>query len=93
MKDYFLSNYKEQVLKPELRDQTITKGVEQAVRHAHDSYRRVIANGDMRLQLFLAQAYQPSRGHSGRDADDQRQARLGRAEMEGADLSDGGSRV
>jgi hypothetical protein len=54
VKDYFLTNYKEQVLKPELRDQTIVKGVEQAVRHAHDSYRRVIANGDMRLQLFLA---------------------------------------
>jgi hypothetical protein len=54
VRDYFLKNYKDQVLKPELRDQTITKGVEQAVRHAHDSYRRVIANGDMRLQLFLA---------------------------------------
>ncbi len=53
--DYFLKNYKEQVLKPELRDQTVTQGVEQAARHAHDSYRRVIANGDMRLQLFLAQ--------------------------------------
>ena len=55
VKEYFLKNYTEQVLKPELRDETITKGVEQAVRHAHDSYRRVIANGDMRLQLFLAQ--------------------------------------
>ena len=54
VKDYFLKNYKEQVLKPEVRDETITQGVEQAVRHAHDSYRRVIANGDMRLQLFLA---------------------------------------
>ena len=54
IKEYFLTNYKDQVLKPELRDQTIAKGVEQAVRHAHDSYRRVIANGDMRLQLFLA---------------------------------------
>ena len=54
MEDYFLKNYKEQVLKPELRDPVITQGVEQAVRHAHDSYRRVIANGDMRLQLFLA---------------------------------------
>ena len=52
--DYFLKNYTEQVLKPEIRDTTITKGVEQAARHAHDSYRRVIANGDMRLQLFLA---------------------------------------
>lgn len=55
VEEYFLRNYTEQVLKPELRDQTITAGVEQAVRHAHDSYRRVIANGDMRLQLFLAQ--------------------------------------
>jgi len=54
IKEYFLTNYKDQVLKPELRDQTIAKGVEQAVRHAHDSYRRVIANSDMRLQLFLA---------------------------------------
>ncbi len=53
--DYFFKNYKEQVLKPELRDPVISQGVEQAVRHAHDSYRRVIANGDMRLQLFLAQ--------------------------------------
>ncbi len=55
VEDYFLKNYKEQVLKPELRDPVIGQGVEQAVRHAHDSYRRVIANGDMRLQLFLAQ--------------------------------------
>ena len=55
VKDYFLRNYKEQVLKPEIRDRTVSQGVEQAVRHAHDSYRRVIANGDMRLQLFLAQ--------------------------------------
>ncbi len=55
VKDYFLRNYKEQVLKAEVRDQAITQGVEQAVRHAHGSYRRVIANGDMRLQLFLAQ--------------------------------------
>jgi hypothetical protein len=54
VREYFLKNYEEQVLKPELRDGTITKGVEQAVRHAHESYRRVIANGDMRLQLFLA---------------------------------------
>ncbi|MEZ5827431.1 MAG: hypothetical protein R3D01_03195 [Hyphomicrobiales bacterium] len=55
VQDYFMRNYTEQVLKPELRDDVITKGVEQAARHAHDSYRRVIANSDMRLQLFLAQ--------------------------------------
>jgi len=54
IKEYFLTNYKDRVLKPELRDHTIAQGVEQAARHAHDSYRRVIANSDMRLQLFLA---------------------------------------
>jgi hypothetical protein len=54
LREYFLTHYKDQVLRPDLRDQVIRQGVEQAARHAHDSYRRVIANGDMRLQLFLA---------------------------------------
>ena len=54
LREYFLAHYKDQVLRPELRDRVIGQGVEQAARHAHDSYRRVIANGDMRLQLFLA---------------------------------------
>ena len=93
VKDYFLRNYKEQVLKPELRDETITKGVEQAVRHAHDSYRRVIANGDMRLQLFLAKHTDHLEDIPPATPDDQCQARLGRAEMEGADLPHGGSRL
>lgn len=53
VKDYFMRHYKAQVLKPELRDRLITGGLEDAVRHAHESYRRVIANGDMRLQLYL----------------------------------------
>jgi hypothetical protein len=55
VQEYFLDNYTDQVLKPEIRDETISAGVEEAVRDAHESYRRVIANGDMRLQLFLAQ--------------------------------------
>ncbi|MEC9369544.1 MAG: hypothetical protein VX871_12735 [Pseudomonadota bacterium] len=54
IKDYFMRHYEAQVLRPEMRDRTITEGVEAAVRSAHDSYRRVIANSDMRLQLFLA---------------------------------------
>jgi hypothetical protein len=54
LKDYFMRHYKDQVLKPEVRDQKITKGLETLVRRSHGSYRRVIANGDMRLQLFLA---------------------------------------
>ncbi len=93
VKDYFLRNYKEQVLKPELRDQVITKGVEQAVRHAHDSYRRVVANSDMRLQLFLAQHTSHMEDLPAAIPAVDVQARLGRAEMEGADLSDGGSRL
>ncbi len=55
LKDYFMRHYREQVLKPEVRDRIITGELETAVRRAHESYRRVIANGDMRLQLFLAQ--------------------------------------
>ena len=54
VKDYFMRHYKAQVLKPELRDRQIARGLEDAVRDAHESYRRVIANGDMRLQLYLA---------------------------------------
>ena len=54
LKDYFMRHYKEQVLKPDMRDGKITEGLEVLVRRSHESYRRVIANGDMRLQLFLA---------------------------------------
>ncbi len=54
LKDYFMRHYKQQVLKPEVRDQKITEGLETLVRRGHENYRRVIANGDMRLQLFLA---------------------------------------
>lgn len=54
LKDYFMRHYQEQVLKPEIRDRIITAELERTVRRAHESYRRVIANGDMRLQLFLA---------------------------------------
>jgi Arc/MetJ-type ribon-helix-helix transcriptional regulator len=55
VKDYFMRHYQEQVLKPELRDRPVSSGLESAAREAHESYRRVIANHDMRLQLFLAQ--------------------------------------
>lgn len=54
VKEYFMRHYKEQVLRPELRDRQIARGLEAAARRAHDSYRLVVANGDMRLQLFLA---------------------------------------
>jgi hypothetical protein len=54
VQDYFMRHYQEQVLKPEVRDHKISGGLDQVVRRAHESYRRVIANGDLRLQLFLA---------------------------------------
>lgn len=54
LKDYFMRHYEAQVLKPEVRDQKITQGLERIARRGHENYRRVIANGDMRLQLFLA---------------------------------------
>ncbi len=54
VQDYFMRHYQEHVLKPEVRDQKISRGLDQVVRRAHESYRRVIANGDLRLQLFLA---------------------------------------
>lgn len=54
LKDYFMRHYEAQVLKPEVRDQKITQGLERVARRGHENYRRVIANGDMRLQLFLA---------------------------------------
>ena len=54
LQDYFMRHYMDQVLKPDLRDAKITDGLEVLVRRSHESYRRVIANGDMRLQLFLA---------------------------------------
>jgi hypothetical protein len=54
VKDYFMRHYTAQVLKPEVRDQVIANELEKAVRRAHDNYRRVIANGDLRLQLFLS---------------------------------------
>lgn len=53
LKDYFMRHYREQVLKPEVRDRNITRDLESTARRAHENYRRVIANGDMRLQLFL----------------------------------------
>jgi hypothetical protein len=54
VKDYFMRHYEAQVLKPKVRDRRITQGLETLARRSHDNYRRVIANGDMRLQLFLA---------------------------------------
>lgn len=55
VKDYFMRHYQEQVLKPEMRDGTVSSGLETAARRAHENYRRAIANSDMRLQLFITE--------------------------------------
>ena len=54
IKAYFLRHYSEQVLKPQARDQVITSGMEHAARRAHERYLTVLAQSDLRLQLFLA---------------------------------------
>lgn len=51
---YFIRHYRLFVLKPEIRDAVIARGLEAAVKRAHASYLRVVANVDLRLQLFLA---------------------------------------
>ncbi len=53
VKDYFLKNYKERVLKPESRDQIIAMKMEMLVRRAHERYKRAITRSDQRLQAFL----------------------------------------
>lgn len=53
IKDYFLKNYTQRVLKPEERDQIIATGVENMVRSAHARYKQSIARSNERLQQFL----------------------------------------
>ena len=53
VKDYFMKNYQERVLKPESRDQVIALKMEGLVRRAHERYKRAIARSDDRLQRFL----------------------------------------
>lgn len=62
VQDYFMKNYMQRVLKPELRDPLITRGLEQVVRAAHENYIRVMTQNDLRLELFLAR-------HRARDKD------------------------
>lgn len=54
MKDYFMRHYKEQVLKPEQRDEIITKGIEKLVRAAHQKYKTVMVEQDQKMRAFIA---------------------------------------
>lgn len=53
MSDYFMKNYKAQVLKPEHRDEVIVEGLEQIVREAHKSYLATMAIQDAKMKAFL----------------------------------------
>lgn len=53
MSDYFMKNYKAQVLKPEHRDEVIVEGLEQIVREAHKSYLATMAIQDAKMVAFL----------------------------------------
>ena len=54
VKDYFMKNYNERVLKTESRDAIIAAKMEKLVRWAHRRYKRAIVRSDRRLQEFLA---------------------------------------
>ena len=54
VKDYFLKNYNERVLKPESRDQLIGAKMEALVLAAHQQYKRAIIRSDRQLQSFLS---------------------------------------
>ncbi len=54
VKDYFMKNYNERVLKPESRDAVIAVEMEKLVRWAHRRYKRAIVRSDRRLQEFLS---------------------------------------
>ena len=54
VKDYFLKNYNERVLKPETRDKIIALKMEALVLRAHARYRRAIVRSDQQLQSFLS---------------------------------------
>ncbi len=55
MSDYFMRHYKEQVLKPEARDEVIVSGLEQIARDAHKSYLSTMAIQDAKMKAFIKQ--------------------------------------
>lgn len=55
IKDYFMQNYTERVLKPESRDQVIAARIDALVRRAHQGFKQAVARQDERLQAFLTE--------------------------------------
>ncbi len=55
MTDYFMRHYKEQVLKPEQRDDVLVAGIEKLVRASHQRYLKQMAHQDAEMREFLAQ--------------------------------------
>lgn len=55
LEDALMAQYRAQVLRPEHREPAIARGFEEAVRRAHESWRGVVAEQDLRFRLFLAE--------------------------------------
>lgn len=54
IKDYFIDNYKTQVLKPEQRDALLIAGIEKIARSAHQQYREVMVAENAKMRAFIA---------------------------------------
>ena len=55
LEDYFMAQYQAQVLRPEHREPSLARGFEEAVRRAHGRWLAVVAEQELRFQLFLAE--------------------------------------
>jgi len=55
LRDYFMAEYQARVLRPEQREPIVARAFEEAVRRAHERWLGVLAEEDLRLQLFLAE--------------------------------------
>ena len=54
LKDYFMKNYQQQVLKPQERDAKIVTGIETIMREAHQAYLVMMSEQDKKMRDFIA---------------------------------------
>ena len=55
LKDYFMKNYQQQVLKPEERDAVLVSGIETIIRRAHQNYLAMMQTQDKKMRAFIAE--------------------------------------
>ena len=68
LSDYFMEHFSKRVLKPEIRDPLLQAGIRRIAREAHERFLMVVAQHDLRLQLFLARHTTHLRQGTGGDA-------------------------